>query len=317
MPFRFHSEKVHLTYSTHIDIDALDAFLTSKGDVKIMSIVHEVGDADEYEPTPYEHTHAFVWYRSRLDTIDVRFFDFNGIHPHASTKRSMIWAKNICMKYHCGHKTKKDGRKYYIEPVKLYQRGVEDWRFEEELLQRAIDAPTLKEACLELDIMPKSCSDVAAFRRDSTKRKFDQLPTGRDRSQYTRIDWDRTKALIVRGPAGCGKTSWAIAQFERPWKVEDLDELKDMPHDTDGIIFDECLFDDMSKKGMVALTDYEQPRTIRTRFTNARIPREMPKIFTCNEHEHPFGDNPATGGCDAIKRRIVLMDVTRFELLGL
>ena len=63
-----------------------------------------------------------------------------------------------------------------------------------------------------------------------------------------KLEWDRSCALILRGPAETGKTSWAIHQFNKPLKIEDLDELKDLPVDCDGVLFDEMIFDERCKK---------------------------------------------------------------------
>jgi len=122
--------------------------------------------------------------------------------------------------------------------------------------------------------------------------------------------------LILRGPAETGKTSWAIHQFERPMKLEDLDELKNIPWDCDGLIFDEMLFDKCCKKTMVSLLDMEYERTIRTRNTNAMIPRGIARIFTCNEHEHPFGDMPGTGGHPSVTGRYFLLDIGPGDLVS-
>ena len=159
-------------------------------------------------------------------------------------------------------------------------------------------------------------SDVKLTREQKNKRKYDTIDDDADPDNFKSIPWDRKKALILRGPAGTCKTNWAIFQFERPIKIEDLDELKDMPYDCDGIIFDECLFDKCSKKTMVSLLDYKQDRTIRTRNTNAKIPRGMTKIFTCNEHEHPFGQDPAYGGHPSVTSRYNLLDVKPGDLVS-
>ena len=151
--------------------------------------------------------------------------------------------------------------------------------------------------------------DVIKIRELDRKRKADVIDEDADPANFKDIEWDRTKALILRGPSGTCKTNWAIHQFKVPMKIEDLDELKHMPPGCDGIVFDECLFDKCCKKTMVSLLDYKQPRTIRTRNVNAHIPRGMPKIFTCNEHEHPFGHDPNTGAHSSVTSRYNLMDV--------
>lgn len=319
-PFRLACEKLHLTYKGHVDFQTWkDFYLSTWGETKLYSFVHEVGDEHEDCPTPYEHTHIFLWMKKRFDTTNPRFFDIAELdspHPNYQNKRSLEWARTICLKYHLGHKTKKGGTKYFIEPVFLHQEGVEDWKIEHDMWQIAVNAPTLVDACEDLGIVPKSASDVKIARSEK-KRKHDTLDEGLSRDQFKMIDpWPvsaatrRVQAIVGRGPMGIGKTNWAIAQFERPFKVEDIDELKEMPPDTDGIVFDECLFDACPKGKMICLTDYNQPRTVRCRNVNARIPAKLKKIFLCNEHEHPFGDNPNTGGHASVLDRIVTMELT-------
>ena len=319
MAYRLTASKYHLTYKTHLNYDTwLANVMPTYGDLKMWSFVHEVGDENEDNPTPYAHTHIFVWrsMNKPFDSINARYFDVDDEHPHINTKRGIDWAKTIVLKYHLGHKTKKDGKKYFIDPIFLSQHGVEDWKLEQEEFMIALNAPSLIEACLDLGFEPKSISDVKTIRAER-KRTHDKLDDGLDVDDFIKIDpWptsvatNRIQAVIGRGPMGIGKTNWALAQFTKPFKIEDLDELNDMPTDTDGIIFDECLFGNCSKKTMVCLTDYSQPRTVRTRNTNARIPAGIKKIFLCNEHELTFGNNPDTGGHEAILDRTHLMELT-------
>lgn len=321
MTFRFAAEKIHLTYKTHIPLDDFKNNIASKcPPLKILSFVHENGDSDEKDPTPYKHTHIFMWFKKRLDTTDARFFDLEKIHPHISKGRGLTWSKTICTAYHHGHKTKSDGKKYHIPPVLLHQEGVENYDWDLDVYNIINKATGLQDACLKLDLVPRSISDVNTMMRSGSKRTFESLDRGLDRDMFIKLDpwplddFGKPLAVIVRGPAGIGKTQFCLAQFEKCFKIEDLDELKDMPPDTECIIFDECLFDRCSKKTMVSLLDWGQPRTIRTRNVNARIPAEMYKIFNCNEHEHPFGSDPAVGGHASVTRRFRLMDVAQSDL---
>ena len=75
------------------------------------------------------------------------------------------------------------------------------------------------------------------------------------------------------------------------------------------------LFDKCCKKTMLCLLDMKCERTIRTRNTNSRIPVGIQRIFTCNEHEHPFGDSPFTGGHAAVTSRFKLIDVQPGDLV--
>ena len=70
------------------------------------------------------------------------------------------------------------------------------------------------------------------------KRKATVLNSRCDPAKFRKLDWDRKCVLRKRGQAETGKTSWAIHQFKNTLKRDDLDELKDLPLNCDGIIFD-------------------------------------------------------------------------------
>lgn len=147
-------------------------------------------------------------------------------------------------------------------------------------------------------------------------RKPDTIDNQADPDKFKEIVWDREKALVLRGPSGTCKTNWAIYQFKTPMKIEELDELKNIPKNCDGIIFDGCLFDKYSKQTMVSLMEYKQDSTIYcTRYKNAMIPRGISKIFTCGDEEHPFGNDPASGSHPSVTSRFVLMDVGPGDLV--
>ena len=320
--FRFQGCKAHLTYKTHLDLDDFKTRVLSKcKELKMLSFVHEVGEEDEQNATPYEHTHVFIWTKKPLDTKDPRFFDFGQIHPNLKVVFGLKHAKHIVMEYHRGNKTKAGGKKYHADPIFLHQEGVDEWRIEQDQYKLAISAPTLVDAGLELGIEPKSLADVSLLRRESKKRGFDQLSEGLTRDMFKKLDpWPvdeatgRVKTVIARGATGIGKTNWALAQSEKAFKVEDLDELKEMPTDTELIVFDETLYQWMKKAQMIAVTDHAMARTVHTRNTNARIPKGVKRIFTCNEDEHPFGNQPETGGHPAVESRVHLLDLTREDI---
>lgn len=300
MATQFQAVKAHFTYKTHIDLVKIETLMRTFGDIKIWSIVHEVGDKDEDNPTPYEHTHIFVWWTQKIYSNDLHAFDIGGIHPHWKTDKGLKWAHLLCTKYHKGHKIKANGKKFFVEPILLQQKGVDEWEFEKELIDTIIDAPDLKSACFEVGINPKTKKDVKLLHKDK-KRKFTEIDNECDKSRFKKIEWDRSKALIVRGNTGTGKTNWALSQFEQPMLVCDLDDLRNLPQECDGLVFDDMSFDNSSKNQQVCLTDMAFERSIRTRHTNAKIPKGLPRIFCCNENEYAFGKEPH----GAVKRRVV------------
>jgi len=305
--FRFTSQKVHLTYKTHVDFESIKELCTrTAGGYSCISMVHERGDTDEENATPYDHTHVAVHFKQRPDIADARYFDLAGIHPHMQTKRSAQWFRHIVQVYHKGHKVKSNGKKYFIAPVALEQENCEQYFGNEELIDTIIGAPSLKDALLDTGIMPKSVSDVSAMRKECKRKAETAIEDGIDLKRFKTFEWNRKKALVLKGLPNCGKTNWAISQFESPMLICDLDQLKDITPATDGLIFDEMLFEHIPKQGQIYLLDIAMDRTIRTRHSNAVIPRGMPRIFTCNEHEYIFGGNPH----ESVKRRYNTLEIT-------
>lgn len=299
--FHWNALKAHLTYKTHIPLEEIKKVLKPW---KMLSVVHEIGDQHEDDPMPYEHTHVFVWYKVAFQTRNCRAWDIGDIHPNVKTRRSIVWAKNLVMNYHQGRKTKADGKKYYIKPVWLHQEGIEEWKFEEDMISTIQAAPTLIDAMHETDIMPKSIADLQVVRREG-KRKYSEVEKCVDLDKFVKIDWNRSKSLVLRGPPAIGKTNWALSQFSKPFLVCDLDDLKNIPEGCDGLVFDEMLFAMYSKQKQVYLTDMAFERTIRTRNTNAKIPAGMQRIFTCNLGEEVFRTD---GEFSAVARRFELIE---------
>lgn len=312
MSFHFQARKAHLTYRDHLDMDGLLEHLKSVGgEFKMYSIVHEVGDEDEDDATPYEHTHVFVWWNSKVDSKNVRIFDYNGVHPNIQTKRSIKWARTIYMDYHKGRKTKADGKKYFIEPVAIKQFGVDTWRFEEDQFKIAAAAPTLIDACLAVGVEIKSVSDVNQIRNARRKRGIAEVEEDCVEDWVPPpANWDRKKkSLILCGPPGIGKTNWAIAQFQKAYKITDHEDLKEIPEDVDGLVFDDQEYARMKMTFQKMIADVRTDSTVRCRHFNAYKPK-LPAIFTTNTLANLF-DMEADGG--ALKSRAMVWEVQKMH----
>jgi hypothetical protein len=287
---------------------------------KVLSFVHEQGVEKEDNPTPYDHTHILVYtHLKRLDFTNVRALDMPNpdvpdepIHPHMNTRKSMLWVRHLCMKYHKGHKVDKQGKKYYEPPIFLHQDGVEDWKFEEDLWDQVAQAPSLKDACMIAESsIPKSINDVKAIRAGESSVQPTKLSPDvdpylfRDVVWHKRQDLQRPTCLVLRGPPGIGKSEFALHLFKRPHMVCEWDDLKNLPAYCDGIVFDDMNFSKMTKQNQINLTDIKRSRPIKCRYVNGRIPEMVSRVFTCNVGEDPFE------GCDsAVLSRLEYWDVT-------
>lgn len=112
------------------------------------------------------------------------------------------------------------------------------------------------------------------------------------------------KSLWLKGPAGIGKTQWALLWFENPLFVSHVDDLKLYNTDYDGIIFDDINFKHWPRESQISICDIEQPRTIHVRYGVVRIPAGTKKIFTSNVEI--FDED------DAIKRRYHKINMNSF-----
>lgn len=110
----------------------------------------------------------------------------------------------------------------------------------------------------------------------------------------------RQKQHVVYGKTNLGKTEYALAHFERPFLVNDVDNLKYFDKtEFDGIVFDDCppFFETVrvkTRESQIALADSTQDRAINCRYFNAKIPKYTKKIFVTNrESGKVFFDDPA------------------------
>lgn len=90
--FSFAAQRVLLTYKTHIEKVKLIEHLSKILQRRLVSkdsciMAHEMGKEEE-DKSPYPHTHVAIEMGSRFQTTNIRFFDYEGIHPNIKTLRS-------------------------------------------------------------------------------------------------------------------------------------------------------------------------------------------------------------------------------------
>lgn len=111
----------------------------------------------------------------------------------------------------------------------------------------------------------------------------------------------QSRAIVVMGPTGIGKTQWTKTWFKNPLMIRHMDGLKDLqPGEHDGIIFDDMDFQHMPRTAQIHLVDMEEDSQIHIRYQVAEIPAAMPRVFTCNNY--PFSTDPA------IERRVKVIE---------
>ena len=108
------------------------------------------------------------------------------------------------------------------------------------------------------------------------------------------------KAVVLFGPSGTGKTSYAVALLKDPLVCSTLDDLKRFrPGVHGGIVFDDMDFSGMTPEAAIHLLDMVFDRTIRLRYTNAQIPRGTPRVFTTNKQPRYVFPRPINAGQEA------------------
>jgi len=105
-----------------------------------------------------------------------------------------------------------------------------------------------------------------------------------------------SKAVILWGDSGIGKTCYARALLPRALFVSHYDDL--IRYDSgehDGIIFDDMSMMHLPRESQIHLLDYEQPRSVHIRYQTAHIPAGTKKIFTTNNAQGRICvEDPAT-----------------------
>lgn len=119
------------------------------------------------------------------------------------------------------------------------------------------------------------------------------------------FDWDTSRSLLLIGPSGIGKTTWAMSRDVPTLMVTDLDDLKKFDADFHKcILFDDMDFRTLNRTSCIHLVDTDFNRSIRIRYISVQIPAGTEKIFSTNVEEIFNAQS-----CAAIQRRIQIVDL--------
>ena len=91
------------------------------------------------------------------------------------------------------------------------------------------------------------------------------------------------KPIVLYGETETAKSAYARAHFDHPLVVRRRDDLKRIIHVTDGIIFDDCNFDGWTAEDLICLLDWDEPRSLPARYSDAQVNADIPLIFTTNK----------------------------------
>ena len=277
----------------------------------------EYSIGDEVHPTPANpqrprHKHFFLHYMSPIAHRDARYcayFDMRGwggrvLHPHIQGVGGKKEDRSAVIQY-----TQKD-RLYIASPnLQNYDAEATSARWALEMNQ----ATDVEEGMLHLQERHPEVYYLHAPRvRAALEMRIGETEPGRftlDDFTEPRIPPEllARKAVILQGASHVGKTQFALAHFRRPLLVSEIDDLKKLTARNDGIVFDQMRFShpgdprkiNLTADELIRLIDLEVSRSIGSRYTNARIRRGVPRMFTTNRHVTqgepiwPSGSNPA------------------------
>jgi hypothetical protein len=102
------------------------------------------------------------------------------------------------------------------------------------------------------------------------------------------IGWsppDPRISVWIKGPTGCGKTTWAKQYCNKPALfVTNTDSLRQfIPGYHVSIIFDDMDFSHLPLSTQIYIVDVDDDRQIHARYQNSQIPKGVQKIFLSNE----------------------------------
>lgn len=289
MPFRFDGLLFFLTYpQSDLTPNAVHEHINGLKAIKWLRVCRES------HANGQPHLHAVGSFVSRFQSRNERVFDIQGRHPNIQSVRSVKHALEYVAKdgeftdfgtIPTVGSTKRSARELYEAASSLPES--EYWLQAAESgvnFQYAKRFRELQWRCQDIDIPVDYQGDL------SWESTFLQNLAASERN------------TVLVGPTGHGKTSWAKRVVAKPAlfisQIEDL--RKFVPGHHKGIVFDDMCFDHTPVTSQIHLLDWDMPRSIYCRYSNAIIPANTMKIFTCNRF-------PFTMGNAAIMRRIHLL----------
>jgi len=278
----------------------------------------------------YDHTHAAVIFKTRIQLKGSRKFDvyttFDDsrpvtiFHPHIQPKVSATQMEQIFLKYHRGWKLNEaTGKMDYTEPILLEQWVPAAFQFTEEIIQEVVQAETLTKACIAGGIRPRTVMDAKTLRAEEPERKR-PAPHKFPADSYRDIGPRDFMALHIHGASGLGKTKWALSR-RAPEKVCLIKPFNSIgclealskrfnPSVHELVVFDEVDLRFLTREQIIALMDADDECTLDVRFKSFTLP-PVQKIFISNpppEALYPvvFG----TESAHAIERRMHFYHLT-------
>jgi hypothetical protein len=298
--FRFQGVKVGLTYSCP-RLGACALVPKAQGHVAGCACANPILSADELvghlttlwgdceyvvstelHKSGKVHYHAYLKWDTKKDTANCHWFDFKGVHP------------NILVPFGNG----KAWQAYVTKKGDFVSNFVVNNPF-----KLAMAAPTADAAVKAVfDSDPKNgvvfSNQIQTAWRIMNKAPAKPLPAmvfkipfpvlGRTREQLLSAGINRKDdeyCLIIEGPAGIGKTEFALRIFPNGQcrLISHIDDLKSLDMSTvKAVVFDDMDFKHYPRSAQIHLCDAAVDRSIHCRYNNVVLPAGLVRIFTCN-----------------------------------
>lgn len=305
MTFKINARNIGLTYS-NINQQCPNGDFTREGLQTFLlgsNLAKYVLTARELHQDGNTHFHCLIKLTKKHQLYNQAIYDYLGAHPSIEGIRNLPAWTNYC---------KKDGDWIESEETNGQQQSSLDhyevcrgMATEELWVNHCLNSRPIIQFTYCQHIW-KSChgSRITTILPEATIN-------GVIGSQLLNFRFEFKKTLVLIGPAGCGKTTWAKTHLPRPILfVRHLDTLKDFEigyHKS--IIFDDMDFKHIPRSAQIDLVDYENIQQVHLRYRVALIPPGTPKAFTCNYY--PF--SPAVDSEDkALERRIQVYTIKEF-----
>lgn len=300
--FRFAANKVLLTYSAVCEEITRESILYDLYDrfpIKTYVI------CEEAHQDGGRHIHALFEFNRRVQSIDTSCFDVaDSNHQHHPNIKPVKYGKSNWETAR-NYVSKEDPAPLTNEEPKLdYGEIFETAQSAEQFLGLVLKHHP-RDYALNYERLAGMASKRWKQYSNSTVQHANPPSAQRTPFELHTTDpqsvWSSRKSLVVVGPPGIGKTTWAVAQAPKPCLfVRHLDQLKELENGHRSVVFDDLDFKHLPYHTQKFLVDMEQPAAIHVRYSVATLPIGLPRIFTANEF--PFERTGVHGA--AIKRRI-------------
>lgn len=279
--FRFAAKRTFLTYSDvcHcLTKEALYFAIDERYPIKEYCIGEEI-----HPSTGGRHFHAVFEFQRKLNSFDVTLFDLpcehTQCHPNIQTIKKGQAHFDRCIEY----ATKEDPLPYTNVQVRLTWGEMADQASSAEEYLGLVRKHYPRDYALNLQRLEYAAAKLyPTFDANTIENYSPDFPIIYPQELTTYVP-HRLKSIVVIGPAGCGKTTWAKEIAPKPALfVRHLDSLSQLRPIHRSIIFDDLEFGHLPPSTQKFLTDQENLAEIHVRYKVARISPGIMRIFTAN-----------------------------------